>query len=75
VREECRDFVLALRGLSSLQVEGVGDGLTRPLVSHVEYVHLLYEHDLGHRDVSVTMIYTQVLNRGGKRVYSPMDRF
>ena len=75
MREECRDFVLALRGLSSLQVEGVGDRLTRPLVSHVEYVHLVYEHDLGHRDVSMTMIYTPVINRGGKGGYSPLDRF
>ena len=30
---------------------------------------------LGHRDVKTTMIYTHVLNRGGKGVYSPMDRF
>jgi len=29
---------------------------------------------LGHRDVSTTMIYTHVLNRGGKGVYSPIDR-
>jgi integrase len=29
---------------------------------------------LGHRDVSTTMIYTHVLNRGGKGVYSPLDR-
>jgi integrase len=29
---------------------------------------------LGHRDVSTTMIYTHVLNRGGKGVYSPADR-
>jgi site-specific recombinase XerD len=30
---------------------------------------------LGHRDVSATMIYTHVLNRGDKGVYSPIDRF
>ena len=30
---------------------------------------------LGHRDVSTTMIYTHVLNRGGKGVYSPIDGF
>jgi integron integrase len=29
---------------------------------------------LGHQDVSTTMIYTHVLNRGGKTVQSPADR-
>lgn len=28
----------------------------------------------GHKDVSTTMIYTHVLNRGGKGVRSPFDR-
>ena len=28
---------------------------------------------LGHKDVKTTMIYTLVLNRGGKGVKSPMD--
>jgi site-specific recombinase XerD len=28
---------------------------------------------LGHEDVSTTMIYTHVLNKGGKGVKSPLD--
>jgi integron integrase len=29
---------------------------------------------LGHKDVATTQIYTHVLNRGGRGVYSPLDR-
>jgi len=29
---------------------------------------------LGHADVTTTMIYTHVLNQGGRGVLSPLDR-
>ena len=29
---------------------------------------------LGHKDIQTTMVYTRVLNRGGRGVHSPLDR-
>jgi integron integrase len=61
-------------------------GLTKPAschtLRHSFATHLLEDgYDirtiqelLGHRDVKTTMIYTHVLNRGGKGVHSPIDR-
>lgn len=36
--------------------------------------HSFATHLLGHSDVSTTMIYAHVLNKGGRRVASPLDR-
>lgn len=64
-----------------MKAAGIHKPITPDVLRHSFATHLLQaaydirtvQELLGHKDVTTTMIYTYVLNKGGRGVTSPLD--